>query len=177
MMVTICPLGFWLYSKLRHSKCCRQKKQMRKTGITPRHDIEEKIELIQVPHSKLSIVKHGFCSEIITAIDGQPYYWTGSNWKNSEGSLVDGIKEPPFYLRTQLSTHAGGLELSFKNKKPYINLKGYKNTMWDKHKNMYCIEEEQGKMRTLPEYTAAKPDDNMLKLLSQAEAEYKVNKI
>ena len=108
-------------------------------------------------------------------IEGQPFYWTGSNWKNAEGCLVDGIKEPPFYLRTQLSTHNGGLELSFKNEKPYINLKGYKETFWDKQKNMYCIE-EQGKVRTLPEYTAPKPDDKMLKLLTQAEAEWRVTK-
>ena len=177
LIVILCPLGIYIYCKLSHSNCCctRRKTGRKIEGITPREDIEEKIELIQVPHSKLAIIKHGFCSEITASIDGQPFYWTGSNWKNAEGCLVDGIKEPPFYLRTQLSTHNGGLELSFKNEKPYINLKGYKETFWDKQKNMYCIE-EQGKVRTLPEYTAPKPDDKMLKLLTQAEAEWRVTK-
>ena len=170
-----CPLGTFIYCKLRHSSCTNRRQVKEIAGITPKGDIEEKIELIQVPHANMAIVKHGFCSEITASIEGQIFYWTGSNWKNSEGSLVDGIKEPPFYLRTQLSTHNGGLELSFKNQKPYINLKGYKNTNWDKQKNMYCIE-EHGRMRTLPEYTAQKPDDEMMKLLTQAEAEYRVTK-
>ena len=175
LLIILCPLGIYIYCKVKNSSCTRRKQVREIEGITPRGDIEEKIELIQVPHSKLAIIKHGFCSEITASIEGQPFFWTGSNWKNSEGSLVDGIKEPPLYLRTQLSTHNGGLELSFKENKPYINLKGYKETSWDKQRNMYCIE-EHGKLRTLPEYTAPKPDDNMLKLLTQAEAEWRVTK-
>ena len=175
LLAILCPLGIFIYCKLKHSSCTNRRQVREISGITPKGDIEEKIELIQVPHANMAIIKHGFCNEITASIEGQIFYWTGSNWKNTEGSLVDGIKEPPFYLRTQLSTHNGGLELSFKNQKPYIHLKGYKNTIWDKQKNMYCIE-EQGKVRTLPEYTAQKPDDAILKLLTQAEAEYRVTK-
>ena len=161
-----------LYCKFRH--CCTKNKG--KKRVETKTDFEEQINLIPIPHSNMTLVKHGCVNEIQAAIDGTPYYWTGSRWRNGEGDIADGISEPPYYLRTQLSTHQGGVEVSFKNKKPYINLKGFKNTFWDKQKQMYCIEESTGKSRILPEYTSPKPDENTLKLLSQAEAEYKVNK-
>ena len=109
----------------------------------------------------------GFIKEITSELNGRKYYWDGISWRDENNVLKPNFREPPSYLTAELQSYKEGCVIGEKDSKPYIHLKHFPETHFNKVRNVFEIT-MNNKTRTLPLYCAPKPSVDILQKHTRA---------
>ena len=116
----------------------------------------------------------GFCKEIVTLQKGKKYFWSGSSWRDQNNKMEPSFREPPSYLLGELKTYSGGSMIGLKENVPYIHMKGFPETNYNRALGCWEISSE-GNTRTLPSYAAPRPKEDTLQKFRRTIVEHKTN--
>ena len=121
-------------------------------------------------YTEMVVNNLGFTKEITATVSGQTYYWDGASWRDEDGVLQANFREPPSYLQAELFSYREGCVIGEKDSKPYIHLKHFPETNFNKVRNVFEIT-MNNKTRPLPHYCAPKPSMEMLQKHTRAVLE------
>ena len=171
--VTIyCKCKKKLCFKIRHSNNRVRESENR----TRESESEEQIRLVeQIPkYCEMTLENLGFCKEIITLQKGKKYFWSGSSWRDQGHRMEPCFREPPSYLLGELKTFSGGCMVGMKENTPYIHMKDFPETNYNRALGCWEISSE-GNTRTLPSYAAPRPKEDTLQKFRKTLIEHKTN--
>jgi hypothetical protein len=160
--------GAVIYCKCKKT-CLFKRKQKEREDIEMREPSEsESLVHTQRPkYTEMMLKNLGFTKEITSEINGKTYYWDGMSWRDDKNTLQPDFREPPSYLTAELHSYREGCEISEKDSKPYIHLKHFPETNFNKVKNVFEIT-MNNKTRTLPHYCAPKPSIELMQKHTRA---------
>ena len=153
--------------KKRKIKSKEEEKEMVEEPLMP---TKQKTTQEEVKYQDMRMENLGFTVQIRSIFMSETIGWTGTTWRTlNNNTLLPMIKEPPLYMIQALKAYEGGVDL-VEGKYPYICLKGYPNTYWDRCRHCWFLLEANKKV-FLPEYTHPPPDAAIINLLSLSKAE------
>ena len=143
---------------------------------TKEGESEEQIKLVeQIPkYCEMTLENLGFCKEIVTLQKGKKYFWSGSSWRDQGNRMEPCFREPPSYLLRELKPFSGGCVIGMKENTPYIHMKGFPETNYNRALGCWEVSSE-GNTRTLPSYAAARPREETLQIFRKTLIEHKSN--
>ena len=130
----------------------------------------------QPKYTEMILKDLGFTKEIITKQNGKTYYWNGACWRDEENKLEPSFREPPSYLKAELIPFKEGCVIGEKDSIPYIHLKHFPETNFNKIRNCFEIT-MNNKTRLLPAYAAPKPSVEILQKHTRAIMEVQKRKL
>ena len=172
--------GVTIYCKCRNKLCFkirhRIKRERESENRAREGESEEQIRLVeQIPkYCEMTLENLGFCKEIVTLQKGKKYFWSGSSWRDKNNRMEPCFREPPSYLLGELKTFSGGCMIGMKENTPYIHMKDFPETNYNRALGCWELSLE-GITRTLPSYAAPRPKDDTLQKFRKTLIEHQTN--
>ena len=168
------------YCKCKKKCCFRHKhRKIKKSESKTRESTESESEeeetklMFQTPkYSEMVLQNLGFCKEIVSEQSGKKYFWNGSSWRDINNKVAPAFREPPSYLIAELKTYSGGCAVGIKNNKPYIHMKNFPETIFNRVTGSWQIFSKEGMARTLPSYASPRPDEETLQKFRKTLVEH-----
>ena len=172
-------IGMTIYCKCKKKLCFKMRHGNRvrvSENRTRESESEEQIRLVeQIPkYCEMTLENLGFCKEIITLQKGKKYFWSGSSWRDQSNRMEPSFREPPSYLLGELKTFSGGCMVGMKENNPYIHMKDFPETNYNRALGCWELNSE-GTTRTLPSYAAPRPKEEILHKFRKTLIEHKTN--
>ena len=168
-MITTVIVATIIYCKCK--KTCLFKRKERKREDIELQDKESESETLihkqQPKYTEMVIKNLGFTKEITFELNGRTFYWDGLSWRDENNVLQPNFREPPSYLTAELHSYKDGCVIGEKDSRPYIHLKHFPETNFNKVRNVFEIT-MNNKTRTLPHYCAPKPSVDTLQKHTRA---------
>ena len=172
--------GVTIYCKCRNKLCFKMRHRINRERESENRaregESEEQIRLVeQIPkYCEMTLENLGFCKEIVTLQKGKKYFWSGSSWRDKSNRMEPCFREPPSYLLGELKTFSGGCMIGMKENTPYIHMKDFPETNYNRALGCWELSLE-GITRTLPSYAAPRPKDDTLQKFRKTLIEHQTN--